>query len=1217
MTKINNDRKKLSQLQGEQFEELVILFINDKYPSIGLYFPPNTQNMALDKSDNILYIFSTDVDLLVNIKDKRDSLTNLENKKIKKIRYITNKDITSEAKDILINANLNNKGIGKIAFYSLEDLEKWYINYQKEYKEDILDNLLKKRYKKEESEKNKGKSNSSQDNESLSKHNIHQKKMLDNKIGKKSQSASSLLAETLKKKTIPEDFLTGINNELIKSQYFNTYSLWLSLLFEAKTNNLALEKVYSEAINLALDENNIQTMFLCDETSLSDNIITQTLKILFNDYKKYGYYMYHYREKLSSFIKKVNNNSDDNKSSYLDCLITDIETMISNDEIAYIDLPAYLIKRIVEVNKLSEEQRNKLENLIELLIGHINNSEIQKGKYNKSYLYIFMLQDIIRIHDENFNAYEKFAKTIHESYKKEFEIDQIIKDFYSYYIEHNKDVNLAIEKYHDKLISIIWDLVSVERNKTKASYIPDTLTDNDNIYINRSKPNYLESVLKGFVEKKYHSTDYKELPIIPPALRNFILEAFDLILYEIRENKSDVFRDPIYSNSILSNIKGILLRMSNDISVDKELGRIKEIFFNYNKILNDILFTDIEILLINIIHNLQNDENKIEWLKKSIDLGTEYDSSIYSSNFINIILDEIKDYEKLKQCINIIKKRYDDNNGNQSIETIYKLTLRHLKHKNNDILNYYIKDYNDFWKKIDVIIIENKKTSKRLLKELKKVAVKNIKREVKSLFKEEIFEEDAFEILEAFKANDSEHYKYRYNSIVSDLSPDRYRQYGEHLPEKLPPYYNQIILLFLWQMVGGITKEELTKLVVSEHWVSWIFIIIINYCIDNSDETSKTDKDIDFKKEYTNCILEHKKAEFDSLFKKLENLPKTNTIDNIKLIIYIWLQKNDHLNEEFSDEDIYNFIQCIGINGYILLEPMPNIDTNIYSHLEDTLGIAKEKIIIACKKYIEKNTAQLPIKDSNTSFILRCVIKYLTQNIKAPDNINIDIDIDIIKIYLSSSTKDIITDDALTYIKNKNLYKKVDDELEKQGIHEYIESLDNSGQYYFLYYIVLKNKDSFPKTLKSLKELFNKTKNNSLKYNLAFVTLDKHSEALQWLTDYFIKDGDLKNLSQYNFNSNMIQNINDSSFNKTRDIDNLITLIDYSFKENRKINSIYDRKQTIAEHAFKWLFNSVVKNNFDDIKTKLTNIAKNNDNLYFKLNATNYLRDIEEKAYSK
>ena len=1025
-----------------------------------------------------------------------------------------------------------------------------------------------------------------------------------------------LLSQRNEKNEIPKDFLIGIDNQLIKSQYFNIYSLWLSLLSEESVK----KEVYDKAINLALDRNNIQVLFLCDETLLTNEVITTTLEILLNDYEKYGFIMYQYRDKLGSFIKKINNNNnnDRNEKNYLNKLIDNIKSMISQNKIQYIDLPADLIEKILEVDKLSPNQKNELENLIKLLIEHINNAANSIDEYDHRSLYIFLLQDIVKIYDKDFNAYKKFGDEADASYKREFEIDQIINDFvlcYNYF-EDKGDVNSAIEKQHGKLISIIWDLVSIDRNKSTVSSIPDAINDSYHHSRNHFKLNYFELYLEKFVNNKYRSTDDIELPIIPPALRNFILEALEHIISEIIENKSDVLSDPMYSNDILRHISNIFFRITKDI--DTELTRIEEIFFKYNVVLQKILFLidplAIEKLLQNIISKV-DDTDKIEWLKKSIDLESQYNNSFYPSEFINIILDETEDYDHLKNSIDILKKQYEDN---QTLETIYKLALLHLKRKHKDkdkIESYIYKDYQSFWKESDEIEEKKNKRSKVLLNELKQVADDSIKDEVESLFNKKLFKKDAFKILEAFKENDLELYKHTYNFIVSDLNPTRYRQDGKQIPEKLPPYYNQLALLFLSREARDITQEKLTELVNRKEWTIWTFIIIISFCIDNDKSNSQapmanTDMYIDFNKEYANYLLGEKKEEFDELFEELKSFEETNTVNSIILIINIWLKKNNKPSKQFDAEDIYNFIQCIGINGHLLLELNPDNNHNMYLHLEDMLDGKKELIIEACKKYITNNSGESLNKNSDSNFILRGVIQYLRHN--TVDDKYDKIDDYIIKIYLSYPINNMVSNYAFDYIEERKLYKKLDEELSKQGIHKYIESLDSDAQSNFLYRIVLKNKDSLPETFKSLKELFDNTKNQSLKYHLAFISLDNHSNALKWLTDYFINDGDVKKQAN-SYLSTIYEHIKtDVAFKNDIDIENLIKLVRYSYEKEE----IRDRRKYISELAFAYIYNSVTEGNFNYIKTSLNGLAKKNQDLSYKLNATPYLRDLEEKAFN-
>ena len=1009
------------------------------------------------------------------------------------------------------------------------------------------------------------------------------------------------------KKEIPNVFLTGINNELIKSKYYNTYSLWLSLLSEDKE----LKPLYEKAIEFVLNEENIQTLFLCDQSIFSSNDILNIVETTFEDYEKYRFIIYPYAPVLSSYINDIDNTGE---NKFIDQLIEKIKTMIVNDEIIHIDIDLHFLENILKQNKEQVRYQEEVKNLLNLLIDTINKNNPQE-RYDELFPIIFLLESIIRLFEPEFNSYEYLEKNVDTSYKQEFKNEQRAIDFYSDYNQNTEDVDGAIERHETNLLDVIWPMITLKKTGFKAHYAPGTLTDTYKRKVNPFKMDYFEYFLGKFAHRYTDSTE-ESLPKIPTKLRKFILEALEQILSKIETENIDTYSNHIYTNRTLSHIKSIFLRMCIGILPD-ELDQVENIFFSHNIALMELFMHD-DKLFTTIVEGFAKDEMmKIKWLEKSLDLGSKYgDRTIYPYRFIKIILNSLVDMDSLEKHIEIIDGKYQSDTLNTSIENIYKFTLDYLMHSHplkDTIKDKISDDYNRFWKDRD----EKQKVSdakrEELLKALNDTATDNIGNEIKSLFDKAKFKEAAFKILDVLDENDSDYNNLTYSAMAFKITEQReIFDINYQLPDPIINYHNQIVLMFLWRYAKNISRDQLEKLINSDEWVAWVFIIIINLCIEppneSKDRALQNDK-LDFKKLYTKHLLEKDTlGKFNELFSELEKLDETDTIRNIKLIIYIW-ESDNGIKKEFTDDNIYGFIQCIGLRHHNLIDI--NSDKSSYAHITDNL-LDKDnaKVVAACKKYIEENKKRHPTDNTNISIITKHIINYLVENNERDDTL----DENILLIHLSYKKHDLLLGATRNYIEHNNLYSKLEEKFCKEGIVKYLELLDSGMQFHFITHIILEHREVFKESIASLKRIFNKPINNISKYDLVFTVLDKNTDALKWLTDYFTEEnGDLTHSYIYDHYENLTQIINSYSFESNADLDNIIKLLNYSFDENN--DSV--RREQIGKYAFMWLSNSATQDNLQYIKDKLIEKTNSNKRLGLALNNRTYLRDLEEKAFSK
>ena len=993
---------------------------------------------------------------------------------------------------------------------------------------------------------------------------------------------------------IPEVFLAGEKKQIIKDKYSNIFALWLQLL---NTDFDKTSRIKNEAIKLLCTIENIEILFMCDIVSLGSE----------NSYSIFKYIIEHlvelpflgWKSKQIASIFSICDNKE-KKNELINILIEKTNEKIdSNVFSTYIRILA----SILESNDLELIDVNKITNILESIINTIEKSDDKNEKYKIFKHNILELNYIIKQFDSNFNAYKYIVKekniNIDDSDKREFQVRQIMHDFINDLHSHTSED--IIKKYHEDIISIIVDLASRFSGSLHRAYTPPTNITDDYEQPHGFSLDYpassFEFFLDKFIEQNNTFNEDKKMPEeIPNSLRTFILDAIEKLIDEceignlIHNSSRSIFRDMF----------SILIRISHNLTKE-ENKRLQNLVFSKFLYIENYKFNN---YIFNIPQNI-SDEYRKDWFNNFISI-LDNRPEVANDYFLtrNILFSIMKYKENndvdLDYHLEIIKEKYDLKIDN--FEYIYKYTLRSCI--NDKLLKKYEKDYDYFWKSLDQL----NKRKEELLINLKQTAEDNISKEINCLFDKDIFKHDGLEIFDIIESMSNTNYfmDCHYLSIKANIEHSitdikDLKQFGS-----IDKYPNQIIVDFL-QQDNNISKSDFEKWIDTPGWEYYRFEIIIETFnkrhVENGND-SKTDY-YPYQEILTQKIDQIK----EELSKNIENINI-----GVKLNLYFWFQKNNKFDIELTNDDIYDFIQCINREAY----HYSLIKENPFKNLENLLNENRTMILEACIRYINhlvENKEEI-IENTTVATILNQILFYLKINNKNITNIhNINDKIIAIFLYALEKNKYCLCQELLAYFEDETTEEKkeLERKIDKLITKDYIYSL-NQEVYNFLVDRLLKyNKDSFQKTYKILKELFNELNdNNELKYTIAEIILDKNSDVLSWFIEYFInKNGAIKN--NHSFNGIKGGMLSECSFDDAA-INDLLRLLNYAHEQN----PILERRKILSNIALSWLYNSSKnEKTFKEIKIAVEKIIKKSDYFESYIKNTRWLINLEEKVYNK
>lgn len=986
------------------------------------------------------------------------------------------------------------------------------------------------------------------------------------------------------KQSIPEIFLFGKNIDLIKDKYSNVFPLWLKMV-KIKDINI---------INNILNRNENIYILLNSDLTYFDN--ESRIKVLEHFISNIENTPFGYDYNTSNFVNLFN--SCGNNREIINRLYKRIIEKIQNDDFNNL----YILEDIL-IQILNREMIIDIELVKNIIVEIINCIEKQNNKYDK-YINlegnIFYINELIRKYDSDFLLADYFKSkkiTVDESYFIRLQIAQTLYNFnidYHKNIENDEYGNEAISKHKDNILSILAELIKIDRIVGNWHNIPEYIDDNykePKIEKIDFLPYILDSYLNRFIEKNNYFNQENIVLNIPCNLRIFIIEAVEKIFDYYNNTNSSHFNT---NSEILKNIFKMLNKIIININ-DEE----NEKLLNIKYFMHEKYIYEVDRLIETIIANIP-DKYKKQWFEKII---SELNAANYHAYFLKYIV-YFTDKNDTQSNINIIKNKFSN------IKYIYKYFLRDIKNKFGirNLSKEQINDYNKYWKDFE----EEEIKRKNELEQLDKEAFDNCNREVESAFNKDLFKEDCFKIIDNYDKNrthkkiaDKEYttyfYDYNIESIKSNILYNDYELFIDFYPSQIASKFllNYIYMFKMENLNEKNHLEERTRrfLYQLENEEFALFIIhefIINNCKEyeryNIETINKKyEEEIEDNNSlnvYREKILKDKKT--DIILQIIEN--KSNCKKpSIIICIALWLKIVCKKEVKIKDEIILDYIKNDCINQYSLSE------SEVFDSL-DYLVNNDKKIIDIVKAILNDNLKNENIEE--IKFQTSIYIKYLIKK-----NINIENEIiRYIKHIIEKREGYYIISSIFIYLREN--YSILDRIIDKKIMENIIES-EIKGSIFELIKSNIQN--DIPNTKKALNDIFNEIKStdSELAYEISLLISDSNNDVLDWVINYFTEEnGKIIDLC---FEHSYISNF---SFDNDK-IESIIKLLEYSLEN---INS--KRRKEIMEMSLSWILNSIDnEETFNIVKEFLMKSIEKNDYLKNYIINKSYIKALESKIF--